>query len=76
VLPNTALPNTFVAQAYDLADPWTHQMATYAKHCAQPAKNGQYGKDCEWDLSKWDNQLKPVAPLVRANKAPIFMGSM
>jgi hypothetical protein len=76
VLPNKALPKTFIAQAYDLADPWTHRMASYDKHCAQPDANGKYGKGCEWDLSKWDDQLKVVAPGVRTNKAPIFMGSI
>lgn len=61
VLPNQLLPNTFIAQTYDLPDPWTHNMSTYDKHCAikDPA-TGKYGPDCVWDDSEWMGSTKAV----------------
>ena len=36
-LPNAAMPHTFLAQAYDLADPWMVQNTCYWNGCCSAA---------------------------------------
>jgi hypothetical protein len=98
VLPNPAMPNTFVAQAYDLNDPW----AWYSSHTSVCSTNAsikhacgwtdkgtgetsgccQCGPEmassrCVWNVSSWNRDLAPLAPLVRnSTETPQFMGSL
>jgi hypothetical protein len=79
VMPNEACPNTFIAQAFDISDPWQ----TYdcdGQHCSlvDPA-TGKYGPQCAdplTDLSRWDAVMLPLAPLVRKDSTPSFMGGI
>ena len=45
VLPNAALPNTFLVQALDLDDPWANQTCSNIKCCAYDF-NASYHKTC------------------------------
>lgn len=111
VLPNPAMPATFLAQAYDLNDPWAGHgqwpkdrgrdqyddtitsicsMNASLKdscawtengtaprpaccHCAAPFASAK----CVWDVSLWNRDLAPLAPLVKNSSAtPQFMGSL
>ena len=96
VLPNPAMPNTFVAQAYDLDDPWAfvgHSVcstnASLPNSCTytnngteQPSPCCQCGPDmassrCVWNVSNWNRDLAPLAPLARnSTDTPQFMGSL
>ena len=72
VLPNSALPNTFLAQAYDLGDPWEMSSAD-DKHCSKPPR----APDCEpWTTELWDATLLPLAPAVEEDTTPSFMGGI
>ena len=64
---------------YDLNDPWADLPG--ATPCSWD--NGtrcQCGKDiasslCEWNLTEWNPELRPIAPLVRnATATPVYMG--
>jgi hypothetical protein len=102
VLPNPAMPRTFVAQAYGLNDPWAghnHDQHDPSSVCsnnasirnsctwtnngtAEPPPCCQCGaalasKKCVWDVSQWNRELAPLAPLVRNSSAtPVFMGAI
>jgi hypothetical protein len=72
VLPNTIMPNTFIAQAYDLGDPWEMSSAD-DKHCSKPPR----ASDCvPWSTDGWDSTLLPLAPAVERDIAPSFMGGI
>jgi len=79
VLPNAACPNTFVAQAFDISDPWESYDCD-GQHCSLPdPKTGKYGPQCAdpWtDLSRWDPVMLPLAPLIRSDTTPNFMGGI
>jgi hypothetical protein len=80
VLPNAKMPHSFLAQVYDLGDPWAHMNDQPGdadpNHCTLPP----YGTHCApWDPSKWTAALRPLAPVVRENapsgqKGGNFMG--
>ncbi len=75
--PSTGLPGTFGANAFDLADPWTHNTQTDANFCSKKdPKTGKYGKDCIWNPARWAAPFKPLLGAIRNNTAPIFMGSI
>eukprot|EP01062_Namystynia_karyoxenos_P063041 TRINITY_DN5586_c1_g1_i8.p1 TRINITY_DN5586_c1_g1~~TRINITY_DN5586_c1_g1_i8.p1 ORF type:complete len:836 (+),score=174.70 TRINITY_DN5586_c1_g1_i8:78-2585(+) len=80
-LPSPALPNTFLAQVYDLSDPWAFvsdgDPARDKHHCALPdPKTGQYGAECsKWDSSAWAPALRPYLPLVRNNSPSGIAGN-
>eukprot|EP01043_Picozoa_sp_COSAG02_P009900 COSAG02_NODE_341_length_24173_cov_28.504777_19_plen_214_part_00 len=105
VLPNPAMPRTFVAQAYDLNDPWAgsehdkfdetvHTICSFNASlpysCAWRGIDGNSepppcckcgpdfaSKRCVWNVSAWNRDLAPLAPLVRNSTAtPQFMGSL
>ena len=105
VLPNPAMPRTYVAQAYDLNDPWAgtnHNEfdltsktvcslnASLPYSCAWRGTNGTSepppcckcgpdfaSKRCVWNISEWNRDLAPLAPLIRNSTAtPQFMGSL
>lgn len=74
VLPNPAMPHSFLAQVYDLSDPWSFmgdggnpQMDK--ENCSLPnPATGKYGKNCTpWNPAAWNAALRPLAPLVRKN---------
>jgi hypothetical protein len=72
VLPNAAMPNTFLAQAFDLGDPWEMASAD-AKHCSKPPR----AADCApWSTAGFDASLLPLAPAIEADVAPSFMGGI
>jgi para-nitrobenzyl esterase len=80
-LPNPEMPNTFLAQAFDLGDPWLAAIdQSDPHHCAHAfPQNGSYGGACTqpWtNVSAWDPSLAPLAPLVRADTTPTFLGSI
>eukprot|EP01060_Flectonema_neradi_P022565 TRINITY_DN30805_c0_g1_i1.p1 TRINITY_DN30805_c0_g1~~TRINITY_DN30805_c0_g1_i1.p1 ORF type:complete len:736 (+),score=147.42 TRINITY_DN30805_c0_g1_i1:123-2330(+) len=77
VVPNPLLENAFMALAFDLADPWTHNTRTDSVNCSHPnPATGKYNPKCIWDPSSWDQQLQVMAPSVRKNDAPVYMGSI
>jgi hypothetical protein len=74
VLPNAIMPATYVAQLFDLGDPW-EQYSADQRNCSRPSSSGQYGPGCApWSTELWDPSLLPLAPAVRADVAPSFMG--
>jgi len=102
VMPNPALPRTFLAQAYDLNDPWAgvyrdpfdptsvcsdnaslpHSCTWTNNGTSEPPPccecgAGMGSERCVWDVSLWNRDLAPLAPLVRNSSAtPQFMGSL
>ena len=80
-LPNAAMPNTFLAQAFDLGDPWLVTIDGSDKHhCEKPdPATGSYGPTCAtpWsDKSAWDASVAPLFDLVRNDSTPTFLGSI
>ena len=81
VLPNAAVPNAWLTQLFDMGDPWLNNIDSGDKgHCEKvdPA-TGAYGKQCAtpWtNLTLWDASVAPLAPLVRADATPTFLGSI
>ena len=71
VLPNAAMPATFVAQGYDLGDPMAGLRAPCFNETSwDPAT-------CRpWNASAWNPALRPLNQLVWANAAPPFMGGI
>ena len=77
-LPNAAMPNTFLAQAYDLGDPMDNLRA--------PCVNGSgyvntsaFGPagPCTWPAaSSWNPATAPLRDVVFKNAAPSFMGGI
>ena len=76
-LPNVLMPNTFLAHAYDIPDPWSNPQS-YDNNCARPDPTiKQYGASCvDWNISLWNQHVAKIAPLVRNNSAPFYMGPM
>ena len=81
VVPNPLIPNGWITQLFDLGDPWLNNIDSSDKsHCEKvdPA-TGMYGPNCQtpWtNLTLWDAALLPLAPLVRADATPTFLGSI
>jgi hypothetical protein len=71
VLPNALLPRTFVAQVYDLGDPWASvgDGGSDAQNCSKvDPTTGRYGPNCsKWDAAEWSPGVAAYAPLVRKN---------
>lgn len=77
-LPNNAMPNTFLAQAYDLGDPMDN--------LRQPCVNGSGfvnvsafgpGGPCTWPgAAAWNPAVAPLRDVVFNNAAPSFMGGI
>ena len=81
VLPSPLLPRTFLAQAFDIGDPWLTAIDNDdAHHCARPdTTTGAYGPTCvrPWtNESAWDDDLRTLAPRVRNDSTPEFLGSI
>ena len=70
------MPATFVAQGFDIGDPW--QMYDADGHnCSHPG--GSVGEGCvvPWtDLAAWDPLMAALAPAIRADTTPSFMGGI
>jgi hypothetical protein len=73
VLPNPRMPHSFVAQVFDLGDPWAAREKGWSggddENCSLPnPATGHYGPNCTaWDESKWSPGMRPYAPLIRQN---------
>eukprot|EP00620_Florenciella_sp_RCC1587_P012536 CAMPEP_0182557330 /NCGR_PEP_ID=MMETSP1324-20130603/1268_1 /TAXON_ID=236786 /ORGANISM="Florenciella sp., Strain RCC1587" /LENGTH=813 /DNA_ID=CAMNT_0024769361 /DNA_START=135 /DNA_END=2573 /DNA_ORIENTATION=- len=78
VLPNPAMPNTFMAHAYDLADPWLFNDATAGNNCSVvDERTGAYGPDCaDWAPELWNDDLQYITPNVRADTTDVYMGGI
>jgi hypothetical protein len=81
VAPNPVLPNAWVTQLFDMGDPWLTAIdSNDGHHCAHvDPGTGSYGPNCTvpWtNLSAWDASVAPLAPLVRADTTPTFLGSI
>jgi hypothetical protein len=68
VLPSPAMPNSFLAQVYDLGDPWANmgdnRGGSDPNNCTLPP----YGPKCApWDPSEWAKGMQPYAPAIREN---------
>jgi hypothetical protein len=77
VLPNSLMPRTFLAQGFDIGDPWEMYSAD-GKNCSRPY-HGRYGPDCAvpWtDLGAWDPLMRALAPSIRNDSTPSFMGGI
>lgn len=72
-LPSPAMPNSFVAQVYDLGDPWAAKEKGWSggdvMNCSLPnPATGKYGVNCtKWDTTKWSAGMQPYADLIRKN---------
>ena len=76
-LPNAAMPNTFLAQAYDIGDPWAADEGGHpSTNCSSvnPA-TGSFDDDCvPIDPSAWAPQVRKILPLLRNSSAtPVFV---
>lgn len=73
VLPNQAMPHSFLAQVYDLGDPWAAKEKGWSGgdpyNCSLPdPATGKYGPNCtKWDPETWSAGMQPYATLIRAN---------
>jgi hypothetical protein len=77
VLQNPIMPRTFLAQLFDMGDPWEMYDAD-GKNCSK-MHNGAYGKSCvvPWtDLGTWDAAMRPLAAAIRNDSTPSFMGGI
>lgn len=76
VLPSPALPLSFLAQVYDLPDPWASMGdqpgAGDPNHCTLPP----YGPNCSaWDPAEWSPGVQAYAPQIRLNSPSGVPGS-
>lgn len=78
VLPNEIMPATFLAQGFDIGDPWQMYDAD-GQNCSKAKGGGGYGPHCvsPWtQLSAWDPLMAALAPSIRADTTPSFMGGI
>ena len=73
VLPNEKMPNTYLAHAYDMGDPWADK-SLGSNNCTDPDASKHGPKCLTWDDSDWVPALKPMYDLIRAHDTPFFMG--
>jgi hypothetical protein len=72
-LPSPAMPNSFVAQVYDLGDPWAAKEKGWSggdpMNCSLPdPATEKYGVNCtRWNSSNWSAGMQPYADLIRTN---------
>ena len=72
------MPNTFLAQAYDLGDP----MDSLREPCVNtssgaPNRSAFADGSCTWPpASRWNAAVRPLREAVFANTAPSFMGGI
>jgi len=80
VLPNPVMPNVYLAQGFDLSDPWSNPQSWVGNEgCDTPGayNNGSFGKNClPWDTSRWDASVLPLAPYVYNSTVPQYMGGL
>jgi hypothetical protein len=77
VLPNPLMPNTFLAQGYDLGDPWEMYSAD-DRNCSHPLRASAPAQCVQpWtNLSAWDPLVAALAPQIAADTTPSFMGGI
>ena len=67
------MPHSFLAQVYDLGDPWAAKEKGWSGgdpyNCSLPdPATGKYGPNCtKWDPETWSAGMQPYATLIRAN---------
>ena len=81
-LPNAAMPHSFLAQVYDLGDPWATlgdggSADQDPQHCALPdPATHAIGANCSrWSIPAARAALKPLEPLIRLNSPSGVAGS-
>ena len=81
-LPNRAMPHSFLAQVYDLGDPWTKlgdggSSDQDPNHCALPdPATHKVGTNCSaWAIPPARTALAPLEPLIRLNSPSGVAGS-
>jgi sialate O-acetylesterase len=80
-LPNAAMPNTFLAHAYDLGDPMDNLGAPCVNQSDGAVNASAFdpgvGGPCVWPpVSKWNAAVRPLRDVVFKNGAPSFMGGI
>jgi sialate O-acetylesterase len=80
-LPNAAMPQTFLAHAYDLGDPMDGLrppcVIGKARRTNMSAFNATAGGTCVWPkASEWNRALRPLRAEVFKNQIPSFMGGI
>jgi hypothetical protein len=75
-LPNSAMPNTFMAHAYDIGDPWADGEKSKNNCSHASAVTGKFDADCiPSDPETWNPAVRKIAPLMKNSSAtPYFMG--
>ena len=79
VLPNAAMPNTFLAHAYDLGDPMDNLHAPCVNASSGLTNKSAFGPagPCVWPpATAWNVKVRPMRDVVFENKAPSFMGGI
>ena len=81
-LPSPPMPRTFLAQAYDIGDPWSANEGAPSAHepnCSSvnPA-TGKFDPECiPIDPDAWAPEVRKIEPLlVNSSATPIFMGGI
>ena len=81
-LPSPPMPRTFLAQAYDIGDPWSANEGAPSLHepnCSSvnPA-TGEFDPECiPIDPDAWAPEVRKIEPLlVNSSATPIFMGGI
>ena len=78
-VPNSAMPGTFLAHAFDIGDPWARGSHGGARsnNCSVQLPSEPPAAQCvPWSNgTDWNAAVRPLAPLVRnASNTPVFMG--
>eukprot|EP01060_Flectonema_neradi_P039110 TRINITY_DN848_c0_g1_i2.p1 TRINITY_DN848_c0_g1~~TRINITY_DN848_c0_g1_i2.p1 ORF type:complete len:656 (+),score=152.97 TRINITY_DN848_c0_g1_i2:44-2011(+) len=70
VLPNKAMPRTFMAHGYDIGDPWANG------NCGKEnCTHAPFGPNClNYSAADFPRDLQFMEPVVRAHDCPFFMG--
>eukprot|EP00039_Didymoeca_costata_P005967 m.86252 g.86252 ORF g.86252 m.86252 type:complete len:759 (+) comp13049_c1_seq1:108-2384(+) len=81
-LPNQAMPNTFLAHAYDMGDPMDNLRPPCSASNSwgpSPTNKSAFGPSgpCIWPpASAWNKAVLPLRDIVFQNMAPSFMGGI
>ena len=78
-LPNSALPNTFLSQTFDLGDPMDALRPPCVVGKARTINASAFGPagPCVFPpASAWNTHLLPMKAAIEANLAPSFMGGI
>lgn len=78
-LPSAAIPNGFLAHAYDLGDPMDNLRAPCVNTSSGAMNATAFGPGgpCTWPAAeKWNDKIRDLRPAVFENAAPSFMGGV